>query len=84
MSQTLTIELPDHLSIHDLTNDEARRELAVALYAKRAIGGSEARRIAGVDKLAFNRLLAEHGVDDQFSADDYEADKATMLELVCP
>jgi predicted HTH domain antitoxin len=81
MNPTLTIALPDTPAMRSLSNEEARKELAVALYAKRAIGGAEARRLAGLDKPAFNQLLAEHGVDDQFGVEDYEADLATMREL---
>lgn len=81
MSHIVTIALPDTPAFRNLSDAEARQELAVALYAKRAIGGSEARRLAGLDKTAFNQLLAEHGVDDQFSVEDYEADLATMREF---
>ncbi len=81
MSQTLTIELPDSLSIKGLSNDEARRELAVALYAKRTIGESLARRMAGLDIMGFNRLLSEHGIYSHYDVQDFEEDMKTLKKL---
>ena len=58
----MTIELPDVPANERLTPEEARLELACALYARGRIGKVAATQMAGMDFFTFQRALSERGV----------------------
>jgi len=69
------IELPDLPSTEGLTPEEARLELACALYARGRIGKVAATEMAGVDFFAFQRALGERGISlytEQMLTEDME------------
>jgi len=55
----MTIELPD---TPNFSPDEARLELACALYARGRIGKVAGAEMAGVDFFSFQRALGERGI----------------------
>jgi len=55
----MTIELPD---TPNLSADEARLELACALYARGRIGKVAGAEMAGLDFFSFQRALGERGI----------------------
>jgi predicted HTH domain antitoxin len=52
------------------------RELAIALYAQQVLSFGKARQLAGLDHIAFGRLLAERGIARHYTEDDLSDDVA--------
>ncbi len=79
---TMTITIPDelieqaHLSPNDL-----RTDLAAYLYEHRRLTLGQARRLAGMNVIAFQHALAARDVNIQFGIDDLEKDVNTMSLL---
>ena len=56
-------------------------ELAVALYERDKLTLGHAARLAGMDKRAFNRLLAEREIPMHYDLREWEQDLATIRSL---
>ena len=73
----LTLEIPDSLvaltamSAADLTL-EAKRELALSLYARGILSAGKAAELAGMSRMALEAQLAERRIERPFSAADFE------------
>ena len=57
------------------------REIAVFLYEEQHVTLAQAARIAQMDRVAFQQLLASRGVDIHFTIDEYEHDVAVLKSL---
>ena len=57
------------------------REIAVFLYREQHVTLAQASRIAQLDRVAFQQLLASRGVDVHFTIDEYEHDIAVLKPL---
>ncbi len=57
------------------------REIAVFLYEEQHVTLAQAARIAQMDRVAFQQLLASRGVDIHFTVDEYEHDVAVLKSL---
>lgn len=77
------------LEIADDILDEARippaerasvlkRELAVQLYAREILPKAAARRLSGMDRVAFDELLGQRGIAACLTVDDVDADLADL------
>jgi predicted HTH domain antitoxin len=75
---TVTIELPD-----GATPEQARLELACALYAQRRLSFGQARELAALQTWDFQQELGKRGIGPHYEVEDLEADIATheALEL---
>ncbi|MFN4255695.1 MAG: UPF0175 family protein [Saprospiraceae bacterium] len=71
----------DILRTANLTEQEVKTELAVLLFSKGRLSYSQARRLAGVDRIAFDDLLFDYGVPSEFTSDDLEKDLQTIENL---
>lgn len=82
MSATKTLEIPESIldSAH-LTIDEAKVELAVALYAQRRLGIGKARELAGMTLWEFQHLLAARRIPVHYDVEDLEQDVETLRKL---
>jgi predicted HTH domain antitoxin len=80
---SFNLEIPDDIL------DEARippserasvlkRELAVHLYARELLPKAAARRLSGMDRVAFDDLLGERGIASRLTPDDLDADVADL------
>ena len=73
------IEIPeDVLDSARLTPAEAKRELAVALYAQRRLSAGKARAWAGLSLWEFRQLSASRGIPVDFD----EAELAEDLKVI--
>jgi predicted HTH domain antitoxin len=75
----VTITLPDIPETAQLSPAEVRLELACALYARGRLGKVAAAELAGVDFVAFQQALADHGLplySEAMLADDLQGLKA--------
>lgn len=78
-----------NLEIADDILDEARippaertsvlkRELAVQLYVQEILPKAAARRLSGMDRVAFDELLGQRGIASRLTPDDLDADLADL------
>ncbi len=71
----------DMLRTANLTEQEVKTELAVLLFSKHRLSYAQARRLAGVDRIAFDDLLFDHGVPSDFTVEELERDLQTIENL---
>jgi predicted HTH domain antitoxin len=64
-----------------LTAEEARRELALALYGRGRLTEGQAAQLAGMDRWAFDELLGERGLPIHYGVREVEEDIETLREL---
>jgi len=78
-----------NLEISDDILDEARippderesvikRELAVQLYARDILPKAAARRLSGMDRVSFDVLLGQRGIESRLTVQDFEDDLAAL------
>ncbi len=78
----MTIELPDvMLGSQPLTSEQARIELACALYAAWKVSMSQAVKIAGIPRILFWEELGRRKIPRQLRAEDVEHDIRMAREL---
>ena len=76
---SLKLDIPDDVA-HALrlppaeAEGEMLKELALALYARGALGFGKARSLAGLSTWDFDQLLGERRVNRPYSQDDLEMD----------
>lgn len=76
---SLTVDIPDDVAQAlrfppAEAAGELRKELAVALYARGALGFGKARELASLTKWEFGELLARRGVARHYGEHDLAAD----------
>lgn len=78
----MNVAIPDDLAASaGLTEAEARADLAVSLYKSERLTLAQAARFAGVDRVAFYRLLTQYGVSVNYEFSDFEQDLASLRSL---
>lgn len=71
----MTIELPDvKIGPHSLTSEEARIELACALYAQWKVSMSQAVKTAGIPRVSLWEELGRRKIPIQYGLDDLKHD----------
>ncbi|MEC4991339.1 MAG: UPF0175 family protein [Oscillatoria sp. PMC 1068.18] len=71
----LTLNLPDHLSQTETFNQsDWLREIAIALFQQERISLSRASKIAEMEIIDFQKLLAERGICIHYDVEDLEQD----------
>ncbi len=71
----ITIDLPDNLAQTDTFNQsDWLREIAIALFQQERITLSRASKIAGMDLMDFQRLIADRGICVHYDVEDFEQD----------
>lgn len=76
-----TLRIPeDILEAAGLTEKECLVELAVHLYAERRLAFAQALRLAGLNRLEFEKELARRDIS-LYSVEDLEDDVAALKEL---
>jgi predicted HTH domain antitoxin len=64
-----------------LTQEEARLAIAVSLFTQERLSLAYAARLAGLDRLTFQRYLAAHEIPLHFGDAELDADLATVQWL---
>ena len=64
-----------------MTEEELAREFAVFLYREAKLSLARAKDIAGMNRVAFQQLLASRGVPIRYGKADLHADVATLRKL---
>lgn len=71
----MTITIPDQaLADANIKSEDLRIEIAVFLYERKALSWGKARKLAGLDEMAFRRELSKRNVYVHFSIEDLEKD----------
>jgi predicted HTH domain antitoxin len=64
-----------------MSEAELRQELAVVLYEKEKLTLAQASRLAEMDRLQFQHLLASRGLTIHYGIEELEQDVATLRGL---
>ena len=81
----MTITIPDDaLGVHITTPEQARLELAIALFGGNRASVSRGARIAGLSFLNFQRELGRREIPQHYGMEDYEQDMKTLSEWPLP
>lgn len=78
MSVTISDEV---LQSARLSETELQQELAVLLFERERLTLGQAARLAGLDRLRFQHLLASRGIAVHYDVAEFEADLNTLHEL---
>jgi predicted HTH domain antitoxin len=71
----ITINLPDDVIKTDTFNEsDWMREIAIALFQQERITLSRASKIAGMDLIDFQKLIASRGICIHYDVADFEQD----------
>lgn len=71
----ITLNLPDSLSQTETFNQsDWLREIAFALFQQERVSLSCASKIAGIELMDFQRLLADLGICVHYDVEDFEQD----------
>ena len=71
----ITLDLPDNLTQTDTFNQsDWLREIAIALFKQERITLSRASKIAGIDLMEFQKLIADRGICVHYDVEDFEQD----------
>lgn len=71
----------DVLRTTRLTESELRREIAVMLFSTEKLTLGQAARLAAMDRVSFQHLLASRRISPHYGITDFEADLATLDRL---
>jgi predicted HTH domain antitoxin len=78
----MTITIPDSvLESARMSEAELRQEIAIVLYEKEKLTLAQASRLAEMDHLRFQYLLASRGLTMHYGVEEFEQDIATLRGL---
>jgi predicted HTH domain antitoxin len=77
-STPLHIEIPADLGV---TEEQARLDFAVGIYSSRTVSLARAARLAGRNRIEFQRILTERGIPLAYDTADLDDDVATLKRL---
>lgn len=78
----MSITIPDDvLQAARMSEAELRREIAVMLFQSDRVTLAQASRLAQVDRLAFQHLLASRQIPVHYDVQDFEEDLAALRRL---
>ena len=76
------LTIPDDvLQAAKMSEAELRQELAVLLFERERLTLAQAARLADMDRLRFQHLLASRGISLHYDVAEFEADLRTLREL---
>lgn len=64
-----------------ISEAELRQELAVILFERERLTLAQAAKLAGLDRLRFQHLLASRAIPLHYDVAEFEADLDTLREL---
>jgi predicted HTH domain antitoxin len=78
----VSVTIPDEvLQAARMSEAEFREEVAVVLYQRERLTAAQAARLAGMDRIRFQHLLASRGIPLHYDISDFDADLQTMADL---
>ena len=71
----MTIQIPDEILANPhLSEADIKLPLAMLLYGRNILSFGQARRLSGLDVLAFLRILGENIIEAHYDSDDLAND----------
>ncbi len=78
----MSVTIPDDiLQSARMSDAELRQELAILLFQQERLTLAQASRLAGMDLLRFQHLLASRGTSVHYDLEDFEQDLSTLRAL---
>ena len=78
----MVIEIPDHIASQLSMNEkELRTEFAIFLYQQEVLSMRAAADFAQISWVEFEQILAERGIELQYSEDDLNKDLENLEKL---
>lgn len=78
----MSVVIPDDvLQAARMTEEEFRQEIAVLLFEKEKLTLAQAGRLAGMNRLQFQHLLASREIPVHYDRADFEEDLRALREL---
>jgi predicted HTH domain antitoxin len=78
----MSVTIPDDiLQAARMSEDELRQEMAVLLFQKDKLTLGQASRLARMDRLRFQHLLASRDIAVHYGSEEFEQDLATLRDL---
>ena len=78
----MSVTIPDEiLQTARMTEEELCQEVAVLLFQKERLTAGQASRLAGMDRLRFQHLLASRGIPLHYDLEEFEQDLVTLRNL---
>jgi predicted HTH domain antitoxin len=76
------VTIPDDvLHAARMSETELFQELAIALYQRERLTAAQAARLARMDRIRFQQLLASRRIAVHYDVADFEADLKTLEDL---
>jgi len=76
------VTIPDEIcNATHLTEKELKQEIALMLFGKDKLTLAQAAKLADMDRLSFQHLLASRKIPVHYGIDDFEHDLKTLKEL---
>jgi predicted HTH domain antitoxin len=78
----MSLVIPDEiLQATGMSEAELRQEIAVLLFQKEKLTLGQASRLAGINQLQFQHLLASRQIPVHYDVSEFEEDLKTLREL---
>lgn len=78
----MSLVIPDDiLAATGMTAGELAREIAVFLFGKEKLSMGKACRLAAMDRIDFQKLLADRKIPVHYDGAEFESDLETLKEL---
>jgi predicted HTH domain antitoxin len=78
----MNIVVPDEiLTITRMTEAEMLQEIAVMLFQKEKLTLAQASRFAGINRIAFQHLLASRQIPVHYDVEDFQQDIKNLQEM---
>jgi predicted HTH domain antitoxin len=78
----MSVTIPDEiLQAARMSEEELRQEMAILLFQKDRLTLGQASRLAGMDRLRFQHLLASRGIALHYDLEEFEQDLETLRGL---
>ncbi|MBP1468558.1 UPF0175 family protein [Candidatus Chloroploca sp. M-50] len=81
----MSVVIPDSvLQAANLSEDELLQELALVLFQQQRLTLAQAARLARLDRIAFQHVLARRAIPLHYDLQDFEDDLQTLRNLEQP
>ena len=78
----MSLTIPDEvLSAAHMTEPEIKQALALTLFQQERLTLAQASRLAGLEQLAFQALLAEREIPIHYGIEEFHADLRTLRQM---
>jgi len=78
----MSVTIPDEvLAATRMSEAEMKREIAVMLFQMEKLTLAQASRFAGINRIAFQHLLASRQISVHYGVEDFEQDIKNLREM---